>query len=113
MGYNIEGKKMKVQEGKLDTWTTWKSDNYKRNRKGSIVLEEGSDDYNEVVMLRVITEEGDIGEPKIGSDAVLYLEDIEHLIDGLEKMRKNMILSKADQERNYRLTKEEQDDETN
>ena len=112
MGYTIEGKKMVIQEDKLDTWTIWERSypqhdgEYKRNRKGSIILEEGSDDYNDVVMMRVVTEDGDIGEPRTGSDAVLYLEDIEHLIDGLEKLRKRMILSKADQERYYRLNNE-------
>lgn len=113
MGYTIEGKKMVIKEEGLDTWTIWERSypqhdgEYKRSRKGSIKLEEACDDYNKVVMMRMVTEDGDIGESRTGSDVVLYLEDIEILIDGLEKMRKHIILENAERERRYRLNNEE------
>ena len=111
MGYTTgEGRKIIVQEEKIHTWTFWDYDvndgKYKQNKQGSIILEEGSDDYNDVVMMRVVTEDGDCVGAKTGTDAVLYLKDIEHLIDGLEKLRRRMILTKADQDRDYRLNNE-------
>ena len=111
MGYSTgEGRKIVVQEGKIDTWTTWEysmdEKKYKKNKHGSVILEEGSDDYNAVVMLEIKTEEGEFHYSGTGSSCALYLKDVEHLIDGLEKLRKRMILAKADQERNYRLNNE-------
>lgn len=113
MGYTIEGKKMVIQEEKLDTWTTFERSypqhdgQYKTNRQGSIKLEEGSKDLTRVVMLRIATQDEGYTKPETGSTAVLYLEDIEYLIDGLEKMRRDIILENAERERRYRLNNEE------